>query len=288
MKIKTNKEKFYATSLALFGILVLIRWTFGPFVPYESRDLKEDMKNETEVSPLMGNGTLFADIVEYITNRNEHCDVENLQLCKYSLLGQSGSKQNVSFSPHPIRGVHSYDVCFPDLQEVQIVAAKRNGVEPPRNREDAEARSNELVYVGASPFYGIDGNMTNSIPFLVPRAALLLQKIGRNFQDSLYVKGLPLHKFIVTSVLRSEEDVTKLSATNGNVSTQSCHRFGTTFDICYTRYVRIQNPEEPRLAPVRDDTLKWVLSEVLRDLRADSLCYIKHEVKQSCFHITVR
>jgi hypothetical protein len=39
---------------------------------------------------------------------------------------------------------------------------------------------------------------------------------------------------------------------------------------------------------VRNDTLKFVLSEVLRDLREQGRCYIKYEVKQGCFHMTVR
>ncbi|MBQ0049693.1 MAG: hypothetical protein KBT12_05605 [Bacteroidales bacterium] len=193
-----------------------------------------------------------------------------------------------SYLPHPLRGVRSYDLAFPDLQEVQIVAAKQCGITPPQDRKEAEARGDELMYVGSSPFYSIDGNMQSSIPYLVPRAALLLQKIGRNFQDSLYAKGLPLHKFIVTSVLRSQEDVSRLQQTNGNASKQSCHQYGTTFDITYTRYRRVQDPSLPTLAPVSDDTLKWVLSEVLHDLRSDSLCFVKHEVRQACFHITVR
>jgi hypothetical protein len=39
---------------------------------------------------------------------------------------------------------------------------------------------------------------------------------------------------------------------------------------------------------VRDDTLKFVLSEVLRDIRQEERCFIKYEVKQGCFHMTVR
>ena len=39
---------------------------------------------------------------------------------------------------------------------------------------------------------------------------------------------------------------------------------------------------------VRADTLKLVLSEVLRNLKKKELCYIKYELKQGCFHITAR
>ena len=189
---------------------------------------------------------------------------------------------------HPVRSVYSYAACFPDIQDVQIVAAKKWGVPPVRNRKEAEHRRKELVYVGANPLYCIDKGMTHSIPYLVPRAAHLLSTIGRNYLDSLYIKGIPLHRIIVSSVLRTEDDVARLARRNGNASTESCHRFGTTFDICYNRYSTVSPPGEPERRAVQNDTLKWVLSEVLRDIREKDLCYIKYEVKQGCFHITVR
>jgi len=188
---------------------------------------------------------------------------------------------------HRILSVPSYKDAFPDSQSVQIVAAEKWGVSPVRNRKDAESRMRELVYVGASPYYHVDP-LYSSIPYLVPRAALLLQDIGQAFYDSLYVKGVPFHQLIVTSVLRSEEDVVKLRRRNGNATERSCHLFGTTFDICYNRYVTVEDPEGPARRAVRNDTLKWVLSEVLRDMRAQNRCYIKYEVKQGCFHMTVR
>ena len=190
-------------------------------------------------------------------------------------------------SYHPIHSVHNYDKAFPDVQEVQIVPAMRWGVRPVRNREQAEERKSELVYVGSNPYYVIDRGMTSSIPYLVPRAADLLQQIGRNYLDSLAIKGVPLHRIIVTSVLRSEDDVKKLKQKNGNVNEQSCHRFGTTFDLAYNRYHTVCPPGEHRRV-VTNDTLKYVLSEVLRDLRQEERCYVKYEVKQGCFHITTR
>ena len=44
----------------------------------------------------------------------------------------------------------------------------------------------------------------------------------------------------------------------------------------------------PSCRKVRNDTLKWILSEVLNDMRRQNRCYIKYEVKQGCFHITVK
>lgn len=189
---------------------------------------------------------------------------------------------------HPVRSVPSYAQCFPDVQDVQIVAARRWGVRPVRNRQEAEHRRKELVYVGANPFYCIDNGMSHSIPYLVPRAAHLLSAIGRNYLDSLYIKGIPLHRIIVSSVLRTQDDVARLQRHNGNAESQSCHLFGTTFDVCYNRFSTVSPPGEPERRAVQSDTLKWVLSEVLRDIREQGRCYIKYEVKQGCFHITVR
>lgn len=181
---------------------------------------------------------------------------------------------------HRIWSVPDYRAAFPDSQSVQIVAATKWGVKPVRNRADAEARKKELVYVGESPYYHVD-RMYSSIPYLVPRAALLLDDIGQAFYDSLYAKGVPINQLIVTSVLRTMDDVEKLRRHNGNATENSCHLYGTTFDICYNRYHAVGRE-------VRNDTLKWVLSEVLRDKREEGRCYIKYEVKQGCFHMTVR
>lgn len=186
----------------------------------------------------------------------------------------------VSDHPHRIWSVPSFKDAFPDAQDVQILAAEKWGVRPVKNRADAELRKKELVYVAASPYYYVDP-LHNSIPYLVPRASVLLQDIGQAFCDSLYQKGVPQNQLIVTSVLRSIDDVAKLQRHNQNATERSCHLFGTTFDICYNRY-------HPVARPVRDDTLKWVLSEVLRDMRSQDRCYVKYEVKQGCFHITVR
>jgi hypothetical protein len=188
---------------------------------------------------------------------------------------------------HRILSVPNYQATFPDTNSVQLTAATRWGVSPVKNREDAEARKRELVYIGSNPYYHVDP-LFSSIPYLVPRAAVLLQDIGQAFYDSLYLKGVPLHKLIVTSVLRSQEDVLKLRRRNGNATENSCHLYGTTFDICYNRYKTVENPEGPHRRAVRNDTLKWVLSEVLRDMREQNRCYIKYEVKQGCFHMTVR
>ena len=195
--------------------------------------------------------------------------------------GEEGRK------PHPIYSVRDYKTEFPDTNDLQLTAAMKWGVMPVENREDAELRKDELVYIGFNPYYHVD-SLSRSIPYLVPRAAVLLQDIGQAFFDSLYVKGVPLHKMIVTSVLRTHEDIRKLRNYNKNATERSCHLYGTTFDLCYNRYVTVEDPDGPKRRQVRNDSLKWILSEVLRDMRRNERCYVKYEVKQGCFHLTVR
>lgn len=186
---------------------------------------------------------------------------------------------------HRIFSVPHFGNTFPDQNDVQLLAANKYGVSPVQNRDEAEHSKGKLVYVGSNPYFYVD-KLNNSIPYLVPRASVLLQDIGKAYFDSLQIKGIPLHKIIVTSILRTKDDVAKLRTRNSNATENSCHLYGTTFDVCYNRYKTVQTASEPR-REVRNDSLKWVLSEVLRDMRQANRCLVKYEVKQGCFHITV-
>lgn len=188
-----------------------------------------------------------------------------------------------------IVSVPSYSDAFPDLQDVQILSANKWGVAPVMNRAEAESRKSELVYVGSNPYFFVEP-LRQSIPYLVPRASVLLQDIGRSFFDSLQVKGLPMHKIIITSVMRSKEDVTRLRRGNVNATENSCHMYGTTFDIAYNRYLRVEETDSAyrKDRTASDVRLKQILSEVLNDMRRQGRCWVKYEVKQGCFHATVR
>lgn len=240
---------------------------------------------------LWGVRTAFPQIAEARNVEGETTAVEADSMAVESNAPVVAAVANVSQlktdKKHKIYSVPSFKTCFPDTQSVQLAAAMKWGVKRVKNRDDAEKRKSELVYVGANPYVHID-KLYSSIPYLVPRAAVLLQDIGQAFFDSLYVKGINLHRPIVTSVLRTEADVTKLRRHNGNATENSCHLYGTTFDICYNRYETVQAPDGPERRAVRNDSLKYVLCEVLRDMREQGRCYIKYEVKQGCFHMTVR
>ena len=91
---------------------------------------------------------------------------------------------------HPVR---IWDVNFAkefnDLNEVQLAVAQAVGVPPVEDRDAAEHMKQRLVEIVDNDLYSVD-ELTHSIPFLVPSAAELLDRIGRNFQDSLSAKGL--------------------------------------------------------------------------------------------------
>jgi len=189
--------------------------------------------------------------------------------------------------PRNIRGVVSYKRSFPDLNDKHLEVAKVVGIRPLEDREEAESMKEKLTHITDNEFYVVD-SLTHSIPYLVPRASALLDTIGSNFLDSLTAKGLNPNQVIVTSVLRTQSDVKRLRRRNGNASANSAHCFGATFDVSWKRFKKVEDEDGRPLQDVSSDTLKLVLSEVLRDLRQAEKCYIKYELKQGCFHITAR
>lgn len=189
--------------------------------------------------------------------------------------------------PRNIRGVVSYKRSFPDLNDKHLEVAKAVGIRPLEDREEAESMKEKLTHITDNEFYVVD-SLTHSIPYLVPRASALLDTISSNFLDSLAAKGLNPNQVIVTSVLRTQSDVKRLRRRNGNASANSAHCFGATFDVSWKRFKKVEDEDGRPLQDVGSDTLKLVLSEVLRDLRQAEKCYIKYELKQGCFHITAR
>ena len=189
---------------------------------------------------------------------------------------------------HPVR---VFDVKYPrefnDLNETQMAVAQAIGVPPVADREAAEHLKGKLVEIKSGDLYQVD-SLTHSIPYLIPQAAALLDRIGADFLDSLSAKGLNPNKIVVTSVLRTEADVSRLRKGNINASEQSTHRFGTTFDLSYWRYEKVPDLRGRPYEDVPPEQLRAVLGQVLKAIHDEGACYIKYERKQNCFHITVR
>lgn len=274
--MKISKNRYLQGFLVVVLLLALVRVIF-PSVAEPRLTAHSDGKDSTAIDSLRGNLMASAGAQDELS-----VTPDTASDGRFSIFFDKNGKE----VKHRIFSVPHFGNTFPDQQDVQIVAASKHGVAPVQNREEAEHSKGKLVYVGSNPFFYVD-KLNNSIPYLVPRASVLLQDIGRAYFDSLQIKGIPLHKIIVTSILRTKDDVSKLRTRNGNATENSCHLYGTTFDICYNRYKQIQTEKQPR-RQVQNDTLKWVFSEVLRDFREKNRCYIKYEVHQGCFHITVR
>ena len=179
----------------------------------------------------------------------------------------------------------NYKLKFNDLQSKQHAVASAIGLaRPPKNRADAASMRKQLVEIKTTDNYIVD-SLTHSVPYLIPSAKRELDAIGAEWADILSRNELPHYRFYVTSVLRTQEDIRFLQR-SGNVNsvTQSCHCYGTTFDLAYMRYDKVTRTRDY----MHEDNLKLVLGQVLLNHQRAGRIFVKYEAKQSCFHITVR
>ena len=180
--------------------------------------------------------------------------------------------------------VNEYEKAFNDLQRQQIRAAKANGITPYATREEFRQACPRLMEekiltkISSNQYYHV-GHLTHSLPYLVPEAEFLLKDIAELFREYSGTKV----KFEITSILRTGEDVSKLQKINANATKNSCHCYGTTFDISYIRFKGGILHSSANPAELRD-----ALSKALYELRSESRCYVKFENRQKCYHITVR
>ena len=211
----------------------------------------------------------------------------------FSACGKKNSEQRNSSTSELIEDTmvsypgrtFSYKDKFRDLQSKQEQAARAIGLStPPQNRQQAAKMRSQLTKIKTNDYYIVD-SLTHSIPYLVPTAAAELERIGEEFADILQRNGLPHYQFYVTSVLRTKEDIKHLQKSgNINATTNSCHNYGTTFDLAYFRFNKVTRTREY----MHQDNLKLVLGQVLLNHQRAGKIYVKYEYKQACFHITVR
>ena len=175
---------------------------------------------------------------------------------------------------------------FKDWNNLHLEAGARYGVEPVEDRCEARKHIDRLTHITSNRFYKID-NLTHSIPYLTTGADSLLKQIGKNCQDSLISKGYANHRIIVTSVLRTLNDVVRLRQSgNPNAAKNSAHSYATTFDITYIRFDKIDSSNN-RKNPSQKEMF-MTLAQVLKDLKMQRKCYVLYEIRQRCFHITTR
>ena len=184
---------------------------------------------------------------------------------------------HVRINPLPL----DYDSLFQDYNDVQTPHAERNGIEPIENYHDAFHLRQPLVKIATCEAYYLD-SLTHSMPYLVPKAAKVLEEIGCAFADSVKARGGSPYRIVVTSGTRSYFTVNKLVKVNRNASPRSCHMYGTTFDLSWSHFEPYNNDYL-----INRDELKNILAEVLLRFQRDKRCTVLHERGQCCFHITV-
>lgn len=176
---------------------------------------------------------------------------------------------------------------FKDVNDTQIVAAQQFGIVPLSTRAGVDSIASQLIKIESSRAFRVD-SLTHSVPYLTPSASDLLNTIATRFQAKLQAQGLAQYQFIVTSMLRTSDDVRRLRRVNRNAVRNSCHMYGTTFDIAYNCFEKIDSVPDFEGADAIHRVLLNTLGETLKELRDDGRCYVKFERGQPCYHITTR
>ncbi len=171
---------------------------------------------------------------------------------------------------------------FNDSNYVHLGSARALGIKPIGGLNDVWNLRRPVVEIESCEDFYVD-ELKHSYPYLVPEAAELLHEIGRRFNAELEARGGGSYRIKVTSVLRTPATVAKLRRVNRNATAESTHQYGTTFDISYSKFIC----DSVTVNRTQED-LKNLLAEVMHGLRNEGRCFVKYELKQSCFHITSR
>ena len=171
---------------------------------------------------------------------------------------------------------------FNDSNYLQLEAAEKNGFKPVTSLRDAYNIDRPLIRIYSCDAYMLD-DLSASVPYLVPKAAQLLKEIGYAFQDTIRKRGGKDYRIKVTSVTRTNYSVAKLMRRNRAATENSCHQYGTTFDISWVRFDCMDSSMVVSL-----EDLKNILAEVVLDFRRQGRCYAIFERWSGCLHVTVR
>lgn len=192
-----------------------------------------------------------------------------------------------------------------------LAAARALGVGRVTGQDEIDRLVEEgrLVRIEDNPYYYLQ-DLTLSVPYVTPDAAKLLDEIGRRFHEQLRNHGLPLFRFNISSVLRTEESQRLLRRENPNATRGvSTHEFGTTLDVVFHTYAYHPTPDDVlpptpysflnvHLEKMRIraydalgmrywQELQGILGRVLIDLQNKGAVLVTLEREQPVFHITV-
>ena len=178
----------------------------------------------------------------------------------------------------------SYSRQFNIPNATHLEAAQAVGIRPCANEEELRKQKARMRKIRTCHNYMVD-ELEHSLPYLTTNAAEELNRIGEGFADILERNGCPHYRFIVTSVTRTDASVRNLQRSgNINATSNSAHRYGTTFDITYRRFDKNNRSADY----MTEDNLKLALGQVLLNEQRAGRIYVKYEYKQACFHITSR
>lgn len=181
---------------------------------------------------------------------------------------------------YPLLSRRRYREVLHDQNDVQLVAAKRNGIKDTLTSRISDYEKLGLVKIVPNEYYAIS-ELSHSVPYLVPKARILANTIGKYFQDMVSEKYHgSVYKIRITSMLRTRNDINHLRRRNRWATENSCHQYGTTIDISYSNYEYVSGPQ------VGAYELTELLAQTLYELREQKLCYVLYE-RRNCFHLTL-
>jgi len=215
--------------------------------------------------------------LEIVATLGSKPKLEDKHLLADTTLVDKNGLHHITNIPLPGR----YDELFRDYNDVQIPYVKKNGFEPIKNLHDAYRLRQPIVKIETCEAYYLD-SLTHSMPYLVPKAAKVLEDIGCAFSDSVKAHGGSAYRIVVTSCTRTDYTVQKLLKVNRNASPRSCHMFGTTFDLSWVHFEPYNNDYR-----INNEDLKNILGAVLLDFQKKKRCTVLYELGQCCFHMTV-
>jgi len=179
---------------------------------------------------------------------------------------------------------------YRDYNSVHLMYAKRSGFAPFKSTSAFHdglkdlLKEDKLVKITSNKYY-IVKRLSHSHPYLTPKAAQLLEDIGKRYRKKLEENGMGNYAYHITSLLRTKESQKNLSRSNMNASSNTSHLYGTTFDIAYRSVSK--RPLPWIKVEVYDAKAIKLLSEAIGELRRERRCVVVTERIEKCFHITV-
>jgi hypothetical protein len=181
---------------------------------------------------------------------------------------------------------NNYRAIFSDLQDTQFAAASTLGIDPFKDRQEADTyipkmvKKKKMVKLENCKYYELE-KLTHSIPYAIPQVQTFLVELGKRYQTKSNDKNA---KFYISSVTRTAEDVKNLTSVKIDATKNSCHMYGTTIDIRFSDGKLIKGKRNK----YTDPEMRNCLFSCIKEMREEGWCYVKYENRQGCLHITVR